>query len=251
MSAPLPSSLDQSEFGLAKLFAQIGVHLSGQASTADAFGAVSRTAVTMVPGAQWAGITRGRDGRFETVGATHPVVNEIDDIQYALGSGPCVDAVVQHTVFRTGDLGADRRWPEFGARAVAEAGLTSMLSFRLLVQDDTLIAGLNLYSQKPDAFDQTSEVIGTLVATYGAMAVDGVSTRERASNLQRALATSREIGIAIGVLMSQHKVTRGQAFDLLRIASQASNQKLAELARDVADTGVLPIPMVTPGSPPQ
>ncbi len=242
MSMSVPSGFDRSELGLATLFADIGTQLASQLSTVDAFGAVSQIAVKMVPGTQWAGITRGRRGRFETVGATNPIVDQIDAIQYELGSGPCVDAIVQHTIFRTGDLGGDSRWPEFGVRASTEAGVSSMLSFRLLVEDDDMIAGLNLYSQKPDAFDQNAEVIGTLVATHGAMAVAGVSARERATNLEHALETSREIGIAIGVLMSQHMITRGQAFDLLRIASQAGNRKLADLARDVAETGSLTLP---------
>ena len=41
--------------------------------------------------------------------------------------------------------------------------------------------------------------------------------------------------------MHQHRITREQAFDLLRVASQDSNRKLADVATDVADTGVLTI----------
>ena len=42
--------------------------------------------------------------------------------------------------------------------------------------------------------------------------------------------------------MNQHKITRDQAFDLLRIASQHGHRKLAEIATEVADTGVLELP---------
>jgi AmiR/NasT family two-component response regulator len=59
-------------------------------------------------------------------------------------------------------------------------------------------------------------------------------------NLEKALDTSREIGTAVGVLMSAHKLTREQAFDLLRIASQRSNRRVQELAIEVVDTGSLP-----------
>jgi AmiR/NasT family two-component response regulator len=54
--------------------------------------------------------------------------------------------------------------------------------------------------------------------------------------------TNREIGIAMGVLMNAHKITRQQAFDLLRIVSQHTHRKLYEIARDVADTGALDLP---------
>ncbi|MCW2597788.1 MAG: hypothetical protein JWP39_3676, partial [Jatrophihabitans sp.] len=60
---------------------------------------------------------------------------------------------------------------------------------------------------------------------------------ERITNLERALASNRDIGVAIGVLMGMHRVTREQAFDLIRVASQGKHRKLADVARDVADTG--------------
>ena len=50
-----------------------------------------------------------------------------------------------------------------------------------------------------------------------------------------------ETGVAMGILMHQHRLTRTQAFDVLRVASQNSNRKLAQVAVDVADTGVLSI----------
>jgi hypothetical protein len=40
--------------------------------------------------------------------------------------------------------------------------------------------------------------------------------------------------------MHQRRVGAGEAFDLLRIASQRSNQKLRDIALDVAETGALP-----------
>jgi AmiR/NasT family two-component response regulator len=55
-----------------------------------------------------------------------------------------------------------------------------------------------------------------------------------------ALQTSREIGIAMGVLMQKYKITRDEAFSLLRMASQALHRKLALIAVEVAETGELP-----------
>lgn len=47
--------------------------------------------------------------------------------------------------------------------------------------------------------------------------------------------------------MTQHKISREQAFDLLRLASQHTHRKLAEIAYDVADTGALPLPVEPSG----
>jgi ANTAR domain/GAF domain len=242
-SSPRPE-LDQSGLGLASLFAEIGLQLLARSSTSTlaAMDAVAQTAVAVVPGAEYAGITRRRNGAFETLAPTHQLVEDADAIQYELRSGPCLDALTRASMVHADDIGTDPRWPAFGPRAAAETGVRSMLSYRLVVDDDELVAGLNLYAAKQAAFTRTAEVIGTLVATHGALAVIGASTRERASQLEHALVTSRDIGVAMGVLMARHMITRSQAFDLLRIASQHTNRKLADLARVVADTGSLPLP---------
>jgi AmiR/NasT family two-component response regulator len=41
--------------------------------------------------------------------------------------------------------------------------------------------------------------------------------------------------------MQRHRLDREQAFAVLRVASQDSNRKLAEVASEVADTGILEI----------
>jgi hypothetical protein len=61
--------------------------------------------------------------------------------------------------------------------------------------------------------------VGLLLATHGAAVVAAHLNAARAMNLKRALQTGRDIGVAIGVLMTQHQVTRDQAFGLLRITS--------------------------------
>ena len=62
----------------------------------------------------------------------------------------------------------------------------------------------------------------------------------RAANLEVALASNRQIGAAIGILMQQHKITERQGLDLLRRSSQAANRKLRDIADTVVLTGALP-----------
>jgi AmiR/NasT family two-component response regulator len=65
---------------------------------------------------------------------------------------------------------------------------------------------------------------------------------EQVQHLERALQSNRGIGIAIGVLMNQYKITKEQAFDLLRLASQHGHRKLVDVALDVTETGTLELP---------
>jgi signal transduction histidine kinase/DNA-binding response OmpR family regulator len=56
---------------------------------------------------------------------------------------------------------------------------------------------------------------------------------QKADHLQTALATSRTIGVAVGVLMASHRVTSDQAFELLRLESNKTNRKLRAVAQEV------------------
>jgi AmiR/NasT family two-component response regulator len=116
-----------------------------------------------------------------------------------------------------------------------------MLSFRLNLESTDMLAGLNFYAVEPNAFEDHDLAEGLLLSTHAAQAVATVYLRDRVQNLQRALRSNRDIGTAVGVLVAQHKLTRDQAFDLLRIASQNTNRKVYDIALDVIDTGVLPV----------
>jgi hypothetical protein len=225
---------------LADLFAKVERDLA-QADPGSTLEVVVRMARDMVPGAQMAGVSIGRDGRFSTRAATDDRVNQVDRIQYELGTGPCVDAIADDVTFTVSDLGADARWPVFGPRASAETGVLSMQSFRMFLEHDLgLVAALNLYSDQLGAFDADSRAVGMLFATHGALVVAGAAARDQADNLMHALKNSRDIGVAMGVLMQKYKVSRDEAFDLLRVTSQALHRKVADIAVAVGDTGELP-----------
>lgn len=83
------------------------------------------------------------------------------------------------------------------------------------------------------------EPLNLAVALAGAAATVA-ALREDNLHLQRGLETSRMIGTAIGMLMSQNKLTRNQAFDLLRLRSQHGNRRLRDIAEELLDTGSLP-----------
>ncbi|MEO6702027.1 MAG: ANTAR domain-containing protein [Jatrophihabitantaceae bacterium] len=64
----------------------------------------------------------------------------------------------------------------------------------------------------------------------------------RLHNLELALDTSREIGIAIGIVMQRYQLDAGGAFDLLSRISQRTRRKLRVVAAEVVDTGVIDLP---------
>lgn len=250
------SEPDERVTELAGLFGRLGRRLSAMREISEVYHALTSMAVAEVPGAEFAGITQGRKGVFRTIAPSDELVRKVDQIQYELRSGPCVDAALDDSVYDAPDLRADQRWPEFGSRAFESTGVISMLSFRMFFEDDAdLVAAINMYSTRRAAFEDTSRSAGLLLSTHGALALAAAEAHDKADNLLQALSTSREIGIAMGVLMARHKITRDQAFDLLRIASQHTHRKVSSIALDVVETGELPVSMhsltMLPFPPPQ
>lgn len=201
---------------------------------------VVRFAARAVPHTRDCALTlvRGR-GRPITVAATGEVSRRVDDIQYETGEGPCLEAIKGHDVTRVADLATDRQWPEFASRCVAETSVRSMFSLRLFLSTDDR-AALNFYAPRPGAFDELDIAVGAMFAPFAALAVQNEMKAVEIGHLQTALQASRQIGVAIGILMARHLVTYDQAFAELVTASQHLNRKLRDIAVVVVDTGELP-----------
>jgi hypothetical protein len=110
-----------------------------------------------------------------------------------------------------------------------------------LLGEPEVMAALTMYSERRDAFDERAAGMGLVLASHGSLLVTAALARGRATNLLRGLESNCEIGVAMGILMQQHGISRDAAFDVLRAASQHSNRKLAEVASEVADTGILAV----------
>jgi AmiR/NasT family two-component response regulator len=67
----------------------------------------------------------------------------------------------------------------------------------------------------------------------------GCDAQHKIKHLEVALASSRRIGAAVGILMATYKVPERQAFDMLVAVSQHHQRKLRDLADDVVATGSL------------
>jgi GAF domain-containing protein len=137
------------------------------------------------------------------------------------------------------DLTREGRFGSYPARLVEQTAIRSVLSLPLCLRGETL-GVLTLYAASADAFDAGAVRRAQQLADLAAVAVDASITHERADNLEQALGNSRAIGLAIGVLVERHRLTPEQAFEHLSAASQNANRKLAELARDLAETGEFP-----------
>lgn len=193
---------------------------------------VTATAVELIPGADIAGILLvKKGGEFESLADTTGLAAELDKLQHDFGEGPCAEAALQETVVRCDDLRTESRWPRY-APAAMELGVLAGLSFKLYTADRTAGA-LNLFSFRAGVWDADAETTGAVLAAHGAAAI--LATRHD-EHMQAALSTRDRIGQAKGIIMERYGVDDVRAFEMLRLLSQESQTKLAEVANRVIET---------------
>lgn len=171
-----------------------------------------------------------RDGRVETLAGTEQLAFTLDQAQYDLNEGPCLEALRGEPFQRIDDMPQERRWPRYAKVAVAE-GVCSQMAVELYA-DDKSIGGLNLYSRHAHAFDEDTRHAAWLFATHAALAMG--RTRQ-AQQLNEALVTRKVIGQAIGIVMHRFELDEDRAFEFLVRVSRNSNRKLRDVAHELND----------------
>ena len=195
------------------------LELHGERSVPRALARVVELAPGAVPGCLHASVTRiGRHGP-ETAAASGEPARALDDLQHAAGTGPGLRVLGGESPVLDTGLPARADRPE----------ITSVLSCRL---GD---AALNLYG----TLGAEAIPVAEAYAGHGALALAAAAEREQLEQLRQAVASNRVIGTAIGILMTVRRIPEGEAFDVLRVASQHTNRKLRDSAEDIVRLGVV------------
>jgi transcriptional regulator with GAF, ATPase, and Fis domain len=220
---------------LAEKLSGLSRTLQDQNDLDETLHAIVQAAVDTVPGAEHASLSSVLQRReVHTRAATSRLPRQVDDVQYELGQGPCLDSLFENRTVRLERMDVESPWPKFTERA-AELGVGSMLAVQLFVEGEDLGA-LNLFSTRPDAFTDESEQIGLLFAAHAAVALAGAQEEQ---HLRDAMGTRDLIGQAKGILMELYKIDAQEAFRMLVVASQHTNIKLRDVAEYLAHTGRL------------
>jgi hypothetical protein len=199
---------------------------------------VTDAAVELLPDVDGSTITvEHLDGRFEIAAATGSVdaapgsadgvdaatAARLDHLQKALDEGPAVDVTKsagstpadilepgRAPTVTTSDVARDDRYPVYGAVA-HRAGVRAQVAVVLF---DTAGAQgvLNLYSQRPGAFDDTT-VLTDLFAHHSATALAYAAEYH---DLETTVTERRAVGQALGIVMERHQVSEATAFALLQ-----------------------------------
>jgi len=157
-------------------------------------------------------------------------------LQFEFGEGPCLDAIRQHRTSEVSDVAADRHYLDWSPHVVQETGIRSSLSLELFSETVTLGA-LNLYSTHPHGFDDQARAEATVFAALTAGALRSAQIRE---GLLLSAEARGQIGEAVGMLIERHDISAEESFEMLKRASQLSNRKVHDIARQLVTSGMFP-----------
>ena len=168
---------------------------------------------------------------------TNAVSHRIEELQYTLGEGPCVDAYQQDQVVTQPDLAGPLtpRWFAFTPPAL-EAGVRAVFGFP--IRSGTVRLGaLNLYRDWPgpltDGQHADALVLADVAARWVLEAQAGAPPGTVAEELEAGADFHFAVHNAAGIVSVRQQISVTEALIRLRAYAFSHDRLLAEVAQDV------------------
>ncbi|MFP5219072.1 MAG: GAF and ANTAR domain-containing protein [Actinomycetes bacterium] len=176
-------------------------------------------------------------GHRATVCATDEVAALVEDLQFLVGEGPCVDATANRSPVLVSDVedrseGVQDRWPAF-LDGAAGAGVRAVFGFPLTIGAVPLGA-MDLYRRTPGPLDPDELRAALLTADSATAVLLDLATGAPAGNaawLQPGLRF--KVHGAAGMVSAQLGASIEQALVQLRAVAFADGRSVEEVADDV------------------
>jgi hypothetical protein len=170
---------------------------------------------------------------------TNNVSKLIEDLQYTLGEGPCVDAYSSDAFVSEPDLANPKhpRWPAFSSRAL-EAGVRGIFGFPLR-EGAARLGALNLYQDKPGPLTDNQHADALVMADVIARWVLDAQAASPPDILAAGLESGSEFHFVVhnaaGMVSVQLGVSVTEALIRLRAHAFRENRLVQDVALDVVD----------------
>ncbi len=180
-------------------------------------------------------------GHRGVVCATNDVSARIEEMQFSLGEGPCVEAVMSGVPVLIADLfepngAAVDRWPVFMEGAQA-AGVRAVFAFPLRI-GAIIVGTLDLYNDGPGDLDHAQLPAALMAADAAALALLHINTDTVtgfADDFASRGSYQMQVHQATGMLQVQLGVTAEAAFLMLRARAFTMGLSLGEVAKRVVN----------------
>jgi hypothetical protein len=184
------------------------------------------------------GISLIVDGELRgTAGVSDPGIAAVQELQLALGEGPCVEAWANGQPVLEPDLASPvaMRWVSF-ARPAVEAGVRSVFAFPLHL-GAIRIGVLVLYRDRVGGLDADELAVGLLLADVATQVILGLQAGAPPDKLHDLLGAEpthwAEVHQATGMLAFRLGVSLDEAFVRLRAYAFVHDRALRDVAGDV------------------
>lgn len=185
-----------------------------------------------------AGISLMADGELRgTAGVSGAGVAVIQELQFELGEGPCVDAWRSMEPVLEPDLASPAvvRWPSFAQRGVDE-GVLAVFAFPVHL-GAIRVGVLVFYRDRAGGLDPDALAYGLVLADLASWMILGVQSGAPPETLHELLSSEpphwAEVHQATGIVAVQLDVGLDEAFVRLRAHAFANGRPLRAVARDV------------------
>lgn len=172
-----------------------------------------------------------------SVCTTNDVSNLIEELQFTLGEGPCVDAFTQSRPVLEPDLASPTvaRWPAFSPPAL-EVGVRAVFGFPLQV-GAVRLGALNLYCDRPGPLGDDQHADALVMADVASHAVIAMQATASADAVATSLDADADFHLVVhqasGMVAVQLGVTVGEALIRLRAHVFGHELTLAEVAEEI------------------
>jgi hypothetical protein len=172
-----------------------------------------------------------------TLYASDDRAHRMEELQFTLGEGPCLDAYKSRRPVLVADVAIHEAWPAF-ARAATEAGLGAIFAFPLSAYE-TSIGAFNFYRNQPGTLEDDDVAAAASFAEVGArLVLDVVAERPPGRlplQLERMMEERRQVYQATGMVAVQLQVGLDEALGYLRAHAWAHGRPLDEVSADVVE----------------
>jgi GAF domain-containing protein len=168
---------------------------------------------------------------------TNEVSELIEQLQFELGEGPCVDACKEDRPVLEPDLASPRvpRWFAFRQPAV-KAGVRAIFGFPLEV-GAVRLGALNLYCDRPGPLSDDQHADALVMAGIVAQSLLAMQANAPPGKLATELEAGADLHYVVhqasGMVAAQLDVNVAQALIRLRAHAFGHDRQLAEVAKDV------------------
>ena len=174
----------------------------------------------------------------ETLYASDATIDLLEDLQFGLGEGPCVDAASSGRAVLVPDINDPERtgrWPIYAAAVVDQAHVGAVFALPLRWGTTTL-GVLDLYRRAPGSLNSSQVRDAISAADTAALMLLGVRTDPNPDGDEvwdRSWSRRAEIHQATGMVVGQLGISPTDAFARLRAHAFSTGMTLTDVARDV------------------